>query len=69
MLEIVIDFVIEIALEQTWLFQCTLFHYAEKLAKPKPAIAEQRMPISIMNSVTISSIEEYPYNSNYGRPM
>ena len=36
MLEIVIDFVIEIALEQTWLFQCTLFHYADKSAEPKP---------------------------------
>jgi len=64
MLEIVIDFVVEIASEQTWLFQCDFFHYAEKLAKPKPAIAEQRLSISTVNSVTISSVEEHPYSSN-----
>jgi len=69
MIEVVIDFVIEIASEQTWLFQCALFHYAEKLAKPKPAIAEQCMSISIVNSVTVSSVEEHPYTSNYGCPV
>jgi len=32
-MEFVIEIVIEIGMEQTRLFQCTLFHYAEKSAK------------------------------------
>jgi len=31
MLEIVIELVIEIRMEQTWLFQCILFHYNDRL--------------------------------------
>jgi len=31
MLEIVIEFVTEIGTEQTRLFQCTLFHYIDRL--------------------------------------
>jgi len=32
-MEFVIEIVIEIGMEQTRLFQCTMFHYAEKSAK------------------------------------
>ena len=51
-----LEIVIEIGKGQTWLFQCTLFHYADKIGKPQ-AIVEQRIPISMM----ISSTLEHPY--------
>jgi len=40
------EIVIEIGMERARLFQCNLFHCAEKSEKPK-AIVKQRMPISI----------------------
>ena len=50
-----LEIVTEIGKGQTRLFQCTLFHYADKIGKPQ-AIVEQRMPISVI----ISSTLEHP---------